>query len=112
MVGVPYRWGGTTPAGFDCSGLIYYSYRQLGVTPPRTTWDQYQSARPVNRAALRVGDLLFFRLDRHRISHVGVYLGQNRFVHAPATGKHVSYGNLNSRFWRQRFVRAGRLSLG
>lgn len=112
MVGAPYRWGGTTPAGFDCSGLVYYAYRQLGITPPRTTWDQYQSSRPVNRAALVAGDLLFFRLDGRRVSHVGIYLGQNRFVHAPATGKNVTYDNLNAPFWRQRFLRAGRLFSG
>ena|GEM_PF-1544866 len=109
MLGVPYRWGGTTPAGFDCSGLVYYAYRKVGLNPPRTTWDQYQRVRRVDPSNLRVGDLLFFRLGNGRVSHVAIYLGQNQFVHAPATGSRVSYARLTMPFWRQRFIRAGRL---
>jgi cell wall-associated NlpC family hydrolase len=109
MLGVPYRWGGTTSAGFDCSGLVYYAYRKVGLSPPRTTWHQYQRVRRVDPSNLRVGDLLFFRLSNRRVSHVAIYLGQNQFVHAPATGSRVSYARLTMPFWRQRFIRAGRL---
>jgi cell wall-associated NlpC family hydrolase len=109
MVGVPYRWGGTTPSGFDCSGLVYYAYRKVGLNVPRTTWAQYQGVKRVHPAGLRVGDLLFFRLSGRRVSHVGIYLGRNQFVHAPSTGSRVSYAHLTMPFWRQRFVGAGRL---
>ena len=109
MVGVPYRWGGTTPSGFDCSGLVYYAYLKVGLNVPRTTWAQYQGVKRVYPADLRVGDLLFFRLSGRRVSHVGIYLGHNQFVHAPSTGSRVSYARLTMPFWRQRFIGAGRL---
>jgi len=109
MVGAPYRWGGATPSGFDCSGLVYYAYRKVGLNAPRTTWNQYRHVKLVPAADLRVGDLLFFRLDGRRVSHVGIYLGHNEFVHAPSTGSRVSYAHLTMPFWRQRLVGAGRL---
>jgi cell wall-associated NlpC family hydrolase len=93
----------------DCSGLVYYAYRKVGLNVPRTTWAQYQGVKRVYPAGLRVGDLLFFRLSGRRVSHVGIYLGRNQFVHAPATGSRVSYARLTMPFWRQRFVGAGRL---
>ena len=108
VVGVPYRYGGRTPRGFDCSGLVYYAYRQAGRAVPRTTRDQLHQARPVGLDELRAGDLLFFELDGKKVSHVGIYAGAGSFIHAPSTGKTVSYGNLRSAFWSSRLVRAGR----
>ncbi|MDX1529548.1 MAG: C40 family peptidase [Gammaproteobacteria bacterium] len=110
MVGVRYRYGGNSPSsGFDCSGLIYYSYKRIGLRSPRTTRDLYRHARPVNRSELRTGDILFFRLDGKKVSHAAIYLGNGRMVHAPSSGKRVSYASLRSRFWRNRFIGAGRL---
>ena len=110
MVGVRYRYGGSSPSsGFDCSGLIYYSYKRIGLRSPRTTRDLYRHARPVNRAELRTGDILFFRLDGKKVSHAAIYLGSGRMVHAPSSGKRVSYASLRTRFWRNRFIGAGRL---
>jgi cell wall-associated NlpC family hydrolase len=108
MVGVPYRYGGSTPRGFDCSGLVYYAHRQAGITVPRTTGALLHRARPVRVAELRPGDLLFFELDGKKVSHVGIYAGANRFIHAPSTGKHVSWASLQSAFWSSRFIGAGR----
>jgi len=109
MLGRPYRFGGISPkTGFDCSGLVYYSHKRLGKSLPRTSSLQYQASRPVSRKNLKRGDLLFFRVYRRKISHVGIYLGNNRFVHAPSSGKQVSIAELDSPYWRKRFVRGGR----
>ena len=107
QLGVPYRFGGTTIAGFDCSGLAQYAYARAGKRIPRTTAQQWQELTPVARNRLAAGDLLFFRIDG-KISHVGLYLGENRFVHAPSSGREVSIAELNSDFYRRAFVRGGR----
>lgn len=110
MIGAPYRFGGTTPRGFDCSGLVFYSYRKAGITVPRTTREQYQFAQPVPEDQLRPGDLLFFRLSKSGVSHVAIYAGNGEFIHAPSTGKRVTRTSLNDPFWRPRLVRTGRLT--
>ncbi len=107
QIGAPYRYGGTTANGFDCSGLAQYAYAHAGKRIPRTTAQQWQQLAPVAKNNLQVGDLLFFRIDG-RISHVGLYLGKSRFVHAPSTGREVSIAELDSEFYRRAFVRGGR----
>ena len=107
QIGVPYRYGGSTTQGFDCSGLVQYAYAKSGTRIPRTTAQQWQQLKPVSKDNLRVGDLLFFNIDGE-IAHVGLYLGSRRFVHAPATGREVSIAELDSGFYRQAFVRGGR----
>lgn len=107
QVGVPYHYGGATTRGFDCSGLVHYAYSQAGTKIPRTTAAQWRALVPVPGSALRVGDLLFFRIGG-RISHVGLYLGSGRFVHAPSSGREVTIEELNSDFYRRAFVRGGR----
>jgi len=108
LVGTPYRYGGSTPRGFDCSGLVYYSFRKTGVHVPRTTHAQYRSAWRVPRAQLQPGDLVFFRTDRHEVSHVGIYAGHNSFIPAPSRGKRVTFTSMNDEYWGRRFVAAGR----
>lgn len=110
MLGVRYRYGGDTPQhGFDCSGLVYYSYRRAGWRVPRIVREQYRHTRPIPWYALRPGDLVFFRIGRgHFVSHVGIYIGNQRFIHAPTTGQRVRIGHLNNRYWRRHFVRGGR----
>jgi murein DD-endopeptidase len=108
MIGIPYRYGGSTPKGFDCSGLVQYSYSAAGLRVPRTSGEQYSAARPIRLAEAEPGDLLFFSYDR-RISHVAIYLGNQRFVHAPSTGKQVSIASLDDPHYRQHFARAGRV---
>lgn len=108
MIGVPYRYGGESPSGFDCSGLVQYSYRSAGITVPRTSREQYRAANPIRLTEAVPGDLLFFRYD-NRISHVAIYLGDERFVHAPSSGKQVSVASLRDPHYQQHFVQAGRL---
>lgn len=110
QLGVDYKYGGSSPEqGFDCSGLVRYSYQQAGVTLPRTAYGQLKRTRSIKRKQLKPGDLLFFRIYRSRVSHVGIYLGKQRFIHAPSTGKSVSIGRLDTPYWQKRFVRAGRI---
>lgn len=102
MLGVPYRYGGSTPQGFDCSGLVQYSYARAGVSLPRDMQGLWRSTRPVAPAQIRPGDLVFFHLDGQRNSHVGLYVGDNAFVHAPSRGKHVSTASLSNPYWSRR----------
>ena len=108
QVGEPYRYGGSSPGGFDCSGLVQYSYSRAGYSVPRTTGQLWSAAETVNRDQLRAGDLLFFSIEG-KMSHVGLYLGEQRFVHAPQSGRLVSVESLQAPFYRMAFIRAGRL---
>lgn len=109
LIGVPYRYGGMDPdAGFDCSGLVYYSYRQQGVWVPRTASQQHQFATPVAASGLRPGDLVFFD-TRGKVGHVGIYSGKGRFIHAPSGGGRVREEHLNKPYWRQRWLGGGNL---
>jgi cell wall-associated NlpC family hydrolase len=110
VLGAPYRWGGNDPAGFDCSGLIYYAHRQAGHNGvPRTTREQYRKSRPVSRQEMRAGDLVFFAIDGLRVTHVGLYAGNGRFIHSPSPGSRVSWASLEDGYWSGRFAGAGRL---
>ena len=108
QVGVPYVWGGNTPKGFDCSGLIQYSYARVGMEFPRVTVTQRKASRQVSRASLRPGDLVFFHIDGKRYSHIGIYVGERRFVHAPRTGKYVSTASLDNPYWQRNYAGARR----
>lgn len=107
QVGVPYRYGGSSPRGFDCSGLVHYAYLQAGKRLPRTTGSLWQVAEDVDRRELRAGDILFFRIEG-KMSHVGLYVGDGRFVHSPSSGRYVSVESLNSEFYADALLRAGR----
>lgn len=107
QIGVPYEYGGETRDGFDCSGLVRYSYGAVGKSVPRSTGEQWRRLTPVSPKRLQVGDVLFFRIEGS-ISHVGIYLGDERFVHAPSTGRSVGVASLDSGFYRNAFVRGGR----
>lgn len=108
MLGTPYRYGGSSPRGFDCSGLVYYSYRQAGFHVPRTTREQLRAANRIAMSQLTPGDLLFFRTVRKDVSHVAIYTGDGRFIHAPSSGKRVSYGSMSNTYWKNRLIAAGR----
>ncbi len=107
QVGRPYRYGGRSPSGFDCSGLVQYAYRLAGRDLPRTTRQLWSTLSPVPRNDMRVGDVLFFDVDG-KMGHVGVYLGDERFVHAPASGRVVSVASLDSPYYDAALIRAGR----
>ena len=89
-LGVPYRYGGSSPSGFDCSGLVAYVYGKLGVRLPHNAAAQYGYGRPVDRGNLRPGDLVFF----HGLGHVGLYIGRGRIIHAPQSGERVEIQSL------------------
>jgi cell wall-associated NlpC family hydrolase len=108
-IGTPYRYGGAGPDAFDCSGLVAYAYREVGVSVPRTAAEQFAAATPVPRKELRPGDLVFFRLSGRKVSHVGIFAGGDRFVHAPQSGGHVRYASLEEELFRRGFAGAGRL---
>ena len=101
MVGKPYRYGGTSPSGFDCSGLIFFSYQQAGVSVPHSTAEQRRVTQRVKVAELKRGDLIFFDQRGRKNSHVGIYLGERRFVHAPSSGKYVRNDSLDNPYWKK-----------
>jgi murein DD-endopeptidase len=101
MVGKPYRYGGSSPTGFDCSGLVQYSYRQAGVSLPHNTDKQRSASRAIKLSDLRRGDLLFFNQEGKKYGHVGMYIGDGKFVHAPSSGKSVRSDRLDSPYWRK-----------
>jgi cell wall-associated NlpC family hydrolase len=110
MVGKPYRFGGVSPySGFDCSGLVHFSFKEAGRSVPRSTEEQLRASTPLGRPALRRGDLLFFHHQGKANSHVGIYLGAGQFVHAPSSGKHVRTDRLDAPYWHKAFSQARRL---
>ena len=110
-VGVRYRYGGASPeAGFDCSGLVAHVYqRAWGLSLPRRTDEQRRIGRPVKRSDLQPGDLVFYNTRNRPYSHVGIYLGDGNFVHAPRRGQRVRVESVESPYWRARFNGARRL---
>ena len=113
LVGTPYRWGGNTPdSGFDCSGLIKYVYNDAaGISLPRTTREMIvMQAQNVGQDKLQTGDLLFFATNGgSQVSHAGIYVGEGRFVHAPATGGTVKLDSLNKAYWQKAYLNAKRV---
>jgi len=109
MVGTRYRYGGTDPTeGFDCSGLVFYAYTQAGYEVPRTSQEQFRAARKIALGDAGAGDLMFFQ-DQTKLSHVGIYLGDGMFVHAPASGQNVAVASVDSPYYQQHLVAVGRL---
>jgi cell wall-associated NlpC family hydrolase len=108
-VGVPYRWGGASPAsGFDCSGLVYWAYGRLGIELPHSSYALFGLGRPVPRSRLKPGDLLFF----YGLGHVGMYIGHGRMVHAPSSGRLVEIVKLRGSHYGGRLVGARRIVPG
>jgi cell wall-associated NlpC family hydrolase len=107
--GAPYRNGGTDPAGFDCSGFVQYVFGQHGVALPREVRHQFDVGRTVNQTALEPGDLVFFTTVAPGVSHVGIAIGGDQFVHAPSTRGVVRVEALSSEYWSNRFVGARRV---
>ena len=108
MIGKPYRYGGSTPKGFDCSGLVLYSYKQAGVALPRSTDKLRAGSRLVRAAELRPGDLLFFNQQGKMYGHVAIYVGDGKFIHAPSSGRSVRGDRLDNPYWKKHLSEARR----
>ena len=106
LQGVPYVFGGTTPYGFDCSGFVQYVFRQLGFSLPRMADEQYNASARVSQLSL--GNLVFFETYTSGVSHVGIYLGNRRFIHA-SSSKGVTISSLDDSYWSPRYVGAGKV---
>lgn len=111
LLGTPYRYGGNRPStGFDCSGFVQYAHATVGIELPRTSRKQYRMGKQIKKRNLRAGDLVFFRIDTKKtISHVGIYIGNNKFIHAPSSGKRVSIARLDNPYWQQHYDSARRI---
>jgi cell wall-associated NlpC family hydrolase len=113
LVGIRYRRGGSTPeTGFDCSGFVRHVFAEgLGLVLPHNAREMSRSGEKVNRDELRPGDLVFFNTMRRAFSHVGIYLGDNRFIHAPASGSEVRVDDISSSYWVRHFNGARRIEV-
>lgn len=111
VLGTPYRWGGSSPSkGFDCSGLVKYAFNDATFNLPRTSNAMASGhGEKVERKDLKPGDLIFFNIKSRRVNHVAIYLGNDRFIHAPRRGKAVSIDTLNKPYWEQHYVVAKRV---
>ena len=109
LIGTPYRNGGAEPGGFDCSGFTQYVFAQFGAALPRTVLEQAAAGDPVNRQDLREGDLVFFAIDGRTISHVGIAVSADRFVHAPSSRGSVREESLGVAYWQTSYAAARRV---
>jgi cell wall-associated NlpC family hydrolase len=109
--GEPYRYAGTDPrSGFDCSGLVWWTYKELGSSMPRSAREQYHTGRAVEMKDLRPGDLVFFDIGgKHPPTHVGIVTQPPKFIHAPETGERVRENNLEEPYWNMHFYGARRI---
>ena len=114
LLGVPYKWGGnTTETGFDCSGLVVSVYQQsIGLLLPRKAEQQAAATETIDKTELQPGDLVFFNTMRRAFSHVGIYVGNGKFIHAPRAGSEVRLESMGSSYWLQRFDGARRVATG
>ena len=103
-LGARYNYGGMSTKGFDCSGFVQYVYRECGIKLPRSTVGQFEQGKKIDLADAKPGDLVFFRIYNDRISHVGIFMNGSVFIHAPSSGKRVSFADMNLEYWKKTFA--------
>ncbi len=109
FVGIPYRWGGTTVVdGMDCSGFARAVFNLCGVNIPRTSGEQFHTGQTIDKSDRRDGDLVFFGDSASKINHVGIYVGDGRFVHAPRRGDDIKISRVDDSYFEKRFIGARR----
>lgn len=106
-LGVPYKYGGTTPAGFDCSGYVRYVFNRAGYSLPHNAGAMFQKLKKVEEP--RPGDLVFYHIDGSTITHVGIYASRGRFLHSPKSGQVVEYTDMNAPYWKKRYAGSARV---
>ncbi len=106
-LGVPYRYGQSSATGFDCSGYVKFVYGNLGFELPRSSYEQYKKSQHLKKKDAQPGDLVFFKTRKRSIGHVGIYLGDDQFIHAPSKGKTVSIASLEGPYFKKRLVGFG-----
>jgi cell wall-associated NlpC family hydrolase len=107
LIGTPYKFGGKEPhTGMDCSGLVAHVYQSVGITLPRNAAEIGKIGKEISREALQPGDLVFFKTRQHRLSHVGIYIGDGHFLHAPSEGATVKTTRLDNPYFAKRFTMA------
>jgi len=103
-LGVRYKFGGNDPSGFDCSGYSSYVYKLNGYLLPHSAQQQFANGKRIGIRKARPGDLVFFRISGWKISHVAIYMGDYKFIHAPSRGKNVSFDDIRKDYWRKRYA--------
>ena len=113
LIGIPYQYGGSSPSeGFDCSGFVQFVFnRSAGISLPHNSNQISRHGRSVKSSQLRKGDLVFYYTGRQPNSHLGIYLGNNRFIHAPSSGGKVRIEDMNISYWKKRYNGARRITL-
>ena len=112
LLGTPYRFGGTTPEGFDCTGFVNYVYRKsAGMTLPRESHDLVRAGKQIPAAKLLPADIVYFMIEYQKPLHVGIYLGDGKFIHAPSRRGRVNIQSLNQDYWKSRYLGARRFAL-
>ena len=106
-LGTPYRYGGASASGFDCSGFTQFVYSEVGIKIKRTSAQQYENARKISFEQLQKGDLVFFSTNSGKPDHVGIYIGDKKFIHAPSKGKKIQISSFENSYWKEKFHGAG-----